>query len=86
MAARQIMMVVLNQNNMIIEKTSLEGVLLIKPEPIEKGQGEISRDERGEFVEAYNGVKYKANGITVEFVEDDISVSKKKRRAGHAWG
>lgn len=62
---------------MKVERTSLGGVLLVKPEPLEKGQGEISRDMRGEFVEAYNWEKYKSNGITINFVEDDISISKK---------
>lgn len=63
--------------SMKVEKTTLEGVLLIKPEPLEKGQGEVATDLRGEFIEAYNGVKYRENGIAVEFVEDDVSVSKK---------
>jgi len=62
---------------MKIEKTTLEGVLLIKPELIEAGKGEISKDARGEFVEAYNGMKYGDGGIVINFVEDDISVSKK---------
>lgn len=62
---------------MKIETTTLEGVLLIKPELVQNGVGEISGDERGEFVEAYNGEKYKAGGVALNFLEDDISVSKK---------
>ncbi len=62
---------------MKIEKTTLEGVLLIKPEPVAAGKGEISKDDRGEFVEAYSGAKYGENGIAINFVEDDISISKK---------
>ncbi len=62
---------------MKIEKTSLEGVLLIKPEPTQSGVGEIFRDERGEFTESYQKKKYCDAGIVIDFVEDDISVSKK---------
>jgi dTDP-4-dehydrorhamnose 3,5-epimerase len=62
---------------MKVEKTNLKGVLLIKPEPLVKGQGEIAADFRGEFTEAYNGIKYKEQGIEVEFLEDDVSVSHK---------
>lgn len=62
---------------MKIEKTQLEGVLLIKPEPVENGEGECSQDMRGEFIESYNKQKYAKAGITIEFVEDDISISRK---------
>ncbi len=62
---------------MIVEKTTLEGVMLIKPEAVSGGVGELSQDNRGEFVEVYNGKKYRAADIAVEFLEDDISVSKK---------
>lgn len=54
---------------MKIEETSLEGVLLIKPELFE--------DERGCFLETYNKSKYGDLGIDINFVEDDISISKK---------
>lgn len=51
------------------EKTNLKGVLLVKPG--------IFRDFRGEFVETYNENLYKEKGIEVDFVQDDISTSKK---------
>ncbi len=51
-----------------VQKTALDGVLLIEP---------YSRfeDFRGEYVEIYNKAIYQAAGITVDFVEEDISVS-----------
>jgi len=54
---------------MKVEKTKLDGVLLIKLEP--------SRDFRGMYVETYNEELYKKNGIDIPFVQDDISVSSK---------
>ncbi|MFC1497439.1 dTDP-4-dehydrorhamnose 3,5-epimerase family protein [Verrucomicrobiota bacterium] len=54
---------------MKVEKTKLSGVLLITPE--------IFRDHRGEYIETYNEKTYKENGIPVDFIQDDISVSKK---------
>lgn len=62
---------------MKIEQTKLRGVLLIQPEPMATGHGEIAEDLRGFFVETYNEEKYRAAGIGVAFVEDDMSVSKK---------
>jgi len=50
-------------------KTNLKGVLQIFPD--------IFKDFRGQFVETYNKELYKKNGINVEFVQDDISFSKK---------
>lgn len=55
---------------MEVAKTSLGGVLLITPPT-------IFRDFRGEYVETYNLELYKAAGIDVDFVQDDISVSGK---------
>ncbi len=52
-----------------VSKTNLERVLLIKPG--------IFEDFRGQFIETYNEEIYKKNGIKAEFVQDDISVSKK---------
>ena len=49
------------------EKTKLEGVLLIKPVVFE--------DHRGEYLEIYNKTGYKAAGVNVDFVEDDISTA-----------
>lgn len=50
-----------------VSKTKLEGVLMIKPYVFE--------DHRGEFVETYNRQLYAENGIDVDFVQDDISIS-----------
>ncbi|MBU1040636.1 MAG: dTDP-4-dehydrorhamnose 3,5-epimerase family protein [Proteobacteria bacterium] len=52
-----------------VEKTKLDGVLLIKPDTFE--------DFRGEYVELYNRELYQKAGVGVEFVQDDISVSHK---------
>ncbi|HBL24189.1 MAG TPA: dTDP-4-keto-6-deoxy-D-glucose epimerase [Deltaproteobacteria bacterium] len=52
---------------MEIRKTELDGVLLLDLEAFE--------DHRGEYVETYNENKYRAAGIAVHFVQDDISVS-----------
>ena len=52
---------------MQVSKTKLDGVLLIKPE--------IFEDWRGQYVETYNEEQYNKAGITVKFVQDDISVS-----------
>jgi len=52
-----------------VSRTELEGVLLIKPY--------IFEDHRGQFVETYNEESYRKNGIDVEFVQDDISISSK---------
>ena len=52
---------------MQVTKTKMDGVLLIKPEVFE--------DFRGQYVETYNEEMYNKQGITVKFVQDDISVS-----------
>lgn len=54
---------------MIVEKTELDGVSLIKLEVFE--------DHRGQYVETYNEKLYHEHGIDVRFVQDDISVSNK---------
>ena len=54
---------------MIVENTTLKGVLLIKLDPFE--------DHRGLYLETYNRQLYQKNGINVEFVQDDISISSK---------
>ena len=53
---------------MEILKTSLDGVLVIKPST-------VFEDFRGTYVELYNQRLYEEEGIDVEFVQDDISVS-----------
>ena len=52
---------------MKVEKTKLDGVLLIKLDVFE--------DFRGQYVETYNEDAYRAAGIDVAFKQDDISVS-----------
>ena len=52
---------------MQVEKSSLEGVLLIKPDVFE--------DHRGQYSQSYAEEQYRKAGIDVRFVEDDISVS-----------
>lgn len=59
---------------MIIEKTELEPVLLIKPKP--------HRDDRGEFVEVFRENIFRKEGIDVDFVQDNISRSKKNSLRG----
>jgi dTDP-4-dehydrorhamnose 3,5-epimerase len=56
--------------NMEVKKTSLDGVLLIKPPT-------VFEDFRGTYVELYNTKLYADAGITVPFIQDDISTSTK---------
>jgi dTDP-4-dehydrorhamnose 3,5-epimerase len=53
---------------MKVQKTTLDGVLLLKPPT-------IFEDFRGSYVETFNERLYKENGVTCSFVQDDISVS-----------
>lgn len=55
---------------MKVEETALEGVLLITPPT-------IFTDHRGSYVETYNRPLYSAAGIDQDFLQDDISVSKR---------
>jgi dTDP-4-dehydrorhamnose 3,5-epimerase len=55
---------------MKVEKTDLNGVMLISPPT-------IFEDFRGEYIEIYNKELYFKNGIKVNFIQDDISISKK---------
>ena len=52
---------------MEVQKTKLDGVLLIKLDVFE--------DHRGEYVETYNEELYRSKAIDIKFVQDDISVS-----------
>lgn len=52
-----------------VKKTKLKGVLQIIPDAF--------LDHRGRFIETYNEKLYKENGINVDFVQDNISRSKK---------
>ena len=54
---------------MIIEKTDIEGLLIIKPIVFE--------DARGHFFESFNKNEFSKNGIFVEFVQDNQSLSQK---------
>jgi dTDP-4-dehydrorhamnose 3,5-epimerase len=53
-----------------ITKTKLDGVLLINPPT-------IFTDFRGAYIETYNETLYNDAGITVKFIQDDISISSK---------
>lgn len=57
-------------SNLNVRKTKLNGVLVIEPPTIFK-------DFRGFYIQTYNKEIYNNAGITVEFVQDDISVSSK---------
>ncbi|MDO8486244.1 MAG: dTDP-4-dehydrorhamnose 3,5-epimerase family protein [Candidatus Staskawiczbacteria bacterium] len=52
-----------------VKKTKLKGVLQIIPDTF--------FDSRGKFVETYNKKLYKKHGIEADFMQDDISRSKK---------
>ncbi len=54
---------------MKIEESSLPGVLLIQPD--------VFGDHRGYFKESWNRRKYAENGFDVDFVQDNLSLSKK---------
>lgn len=54
---------------MQFEKTEIEGLLIIKPKVFE--------DERGHFFESYNKDSFKVNGLNIEFVQDNQSLSQK---------
>ena len=53
---------------MEVKKTKLDGVLLVKPPT-------VFEDFRGTYVELFNEELYRESGISVHFVQDDISVS-----------
>jgi dTDP-4-dehydrorhamnose 3,5-epimerase len=54
---------------MKVEKTELDGVLLIIPD--------VFKDNRGYFLESFNDSKYEIFGIKNNFVQDNISRSTK---------
>lgn len=54
---------------MKVEKTALPGVLLIKPK--------VFGDSRGFFVETWNRARYAEQGLDVDFVQDNLSFSKR---------
>lgn len=53
-----------------IRATALDGVLAIEPLT-------VFEDFRGHYVELYNDAAYKAAGIKYEFIQDDISISRR---------
>lgn len=55
---------------MKVVKTDIEGVLIIETD--------VFGDHRGYFTETYSKPKYEAAGITVEFVQDNMSFSAQK--------
>jgi dTDP-4-dehydrorhamnose 3,5-epimerase len=54
---------------MKILRTDLEGVLIVDPM--------VFSDDRGFFMETYQKIKYQDLGILVEFVQDNLSFSRK---------
>ena len=54
---------------MKIEKTAIEGLLILTPT--------LFHDDRGYFFESYNQDKFKELGVTEEFVQDNQSCSAK---------
>ena len=64
-------------NAMKVAKTDIEGVLVIEPD--------VHGDSRGWFVEQYNAERYKANGVTADFVQDNESFSSKGVVRGLHW-
>ena len=57
-----------------VEKSDLEGVLIIEPS--------VHTDTRGSFFESFQKEKYKELGIREEFVQDNQSVSQKNTIRG----
>jgi dTDP-4-dehydrorhamnose 3,5-epimerase len=59
---------------MEIQKTIIEGVLVIKPQ--------VFYDPRGYFFEPYNADRYKSTGIEFDFIQDNQSLSQKNALRG----
>ena len=62
---------------MIVSKTKLTDVLKIKLNPF--------KDFRGKYLEIYNSILFKKTKKKVKFIQDDISVSKKKCFKRNSW-
>ena len=62
---------------MDVVRTEIEGVKIIEPQ--------VFGDSRGWFVEQYNAGRYKAAGITADFVQDNESFSSKGVVRGLHW-
>jgi dTDP-4-dehydrorhamnose 3,5-epimerase len=54
---------------MIIEKTTIQDLVIITPRVFE--------DSRGFFFEAYNQAKFRENGINYQFIQDNLSFSRR---------
>ena len=59
---------------MNILKTKIDGVLILEPR--------VFNDNRGFFLETYNETRYRGFGITVDFVQDNLSFSGKDTLRG----
>lgn len=57
------------QERMKFNKTEIEGLIILEPT--------IFRDDRGMFMETFNTKALQANGIDVDFVQDNQSLSQK---------
>lgn len=55
--------------NMELIKTSIDGLLIIKPD--------VFKDDRGYFYESYNKERFAKAGLTMDFVQDNESKSSK---------
>ena len=62
---------------MNVIETSIAGVKIVEPQ--------VFGDARGYFVEQYNAARYKAAGITADFVQDNESLSHKGVVRGLHW-
>lgn len=62
---------------MNVIETEIEGVKIVEPK--------VFRDARGYFVEQYNAERYKAAGITADFLQDNESFSMKGVVRGLHW-
>ena len=54
---------------MKFNKTNIEGLLVLEPT--------VHKDDRGHFWEFFNTKQFNDHGINVEFVQDNLSLSKK---------
>ena len=57
-------------SSLAVETTSLDGILKVQPPT-------VFEDFRGKYVETYNKRLYMENGVNIDFIQDDISVSRK---------
>lgn len=62
---------------MTVAETEIEGVKIIEPQ--------VFGDARGWFAEQYNAARYKAAGVTADFVQDNESFSRKGVVRGLHW-